>query len=193
MCERYIDQLPLNWRLGPQSRHVPWLGIELVTFWFAGCQSIHWATPAGAHKTIWLKLTACTFLRTLTPLGFSPRHTVVFQRKLSSPPFQLSEIQYLGSLCMVPSQVPSDMKLETLVCPLTSRVTFMSWISPCHYMPYQLLMWSCEALFRIIFYASERWTFAPGVITISLLNFSSFLLISFGDLCQLVLIDIHSG
>ena len=27
-------------------RHVPWLGIKLVTLWFAGRHSIHWATPA---------------------------------------------------------------------------------------------------------------------------------------------------
>ena len=32
--------------LGPQPRHVPWLGIEPVTLWFAGWCSIHWATPA---------------------------------------------------------------------------------------------------------------------------------------------------
>ena len=34
---------------GPQPRHVPWLGIELATFWFIGQHSIHWATPARAH------------------------------------------------------------------------------------------------------------------------------------------------
>ena len=33
---------------GPQPRHVPWLRIELATFWFAGWHSIHWATPAMA-------------------------------------------------------------------------------------------------------------------------------------------------
>ena len=32
----------------PQPRHVPWLGIEPVTFWFAGQHSMHWATPARA-------------------------------------------------------------------------------------------------------------------------------------------------
>ena len=38
--------------LGPglQLRHVPWLGIELVTLWFAGQCSIHWATPARVHR-----------------------------------------------------------------------------------------------------------------------------------------------
>ena len=33
---------------GPQPRHVPWLGIEPATLWFAGQCSIHWAAPARA-------------------------------------------------------------------------------------------------------------------------------------------------
>ena len=40
--------LPLTcpyWGPGPQPRHMPWLEIELVTLWFAGWCSIHWATP----------------------------------------------------------------------------------------------------------------------------------------------------
>ena len=42
---------------GLQSRHVPWLGIEPVTPWFAGQRSIHWATPARAEMTFkyWIK------------------------------------------------------------------------------------------------------------------------------------------
>ena len=36
----------LYWGLGPQTRHVPWLGIERVTLRLAGWCSIHWATPA---------------------------------------------------------------------------------------------------------------------------------------------------
>ena len=36
------------WGPGPQPRHVPWLGIELVTLWFSGRRSIHWATAARA-------------------------------------------------------------------------------------------------------------------------------------------------
>ena len=36
-----------HWGPGPQSRYVPWLGIELVvTLWFTVRCSIHWATPA---------------------------------------------------------------------------------------------------------------------------------------------------
>ena len=36
------------WGPGLQPRHVPWLGIELETFWFTGQCSIYWATPASA-------------------------------------------------------------------------------------------------------------------------------------------------
>ena len=44
--------LPLTWPPlgpGPQPRHMPWLGIEPETLWFAGRHSIHWATPARAE------------------------------------------------------------------------------------------------------------------------------------------------
>ena len=37
------------WGRGLRPRHVPWLSIELVTLWFAGWHSIHWATPARAY------------------------------------------------------------------------------------------------------------------------------------------------
>ena len=36
------------WGLGPQPRHVPWLGIKPLTLWLAGPNSTHWATPARA-------------------------------------------------------------------------------------------------------------------------------------------------
>ena len=35
---------------GPQPRHMPWLGIELATLWFAGWCPIHWTTPARANE-----------------------------------------------------------------------------------------------------------------------------------------------
>ena len=41
-----------KWGPGLQPRHVPWLGIKLVTLWFAGRHSIHWATPVRAHWLI---------------------------------------------------------------------------------------------------------------------------------------------
>ena len=37
------------WGHGPQPRHVPRLGTEPATFWFAGPCSIHWATAARAR------------------------------------------------------------------------------------------------------------------------------------------------
>ena len=37
------------WGPGLQPRHVPWLGMELVTFCFAGRHSIHWITPARVN------------------------------------------------------------------------------------------------------------------------------------------------
>ena len=37
-----------HWGPGLQPRHVPWLGIKLVTLWFAGWHSIHLATPPRA-------------------------------------------------------------------------------------------------------------------------------------------------
>ena len=40
------------WGPGPQPRHAPWLGIELVTLCFVVQCSIHWATPARARFEI---------------------------------------------------------------------------------------------------------------------------------------------
>ena len=40
----------LYWGPGLQLRHVLWLGIELVTLWFTGWHSVHWATPAQTRK-----------------------------------------------------------------------------------------------------------------------------------------------
>ena len=45
-----------HWGPGPQPRHVPWLGTELVTLWFTGRRSIHWATPARADLKIFMTL-----------------------------------------------------------------------------------------------------------------------------------------
>ena len=41
-CFSYIP----DWGPGPQSRHVPWLGIEPMTFQFTRQCSTHWATSA---------------------------------------------------------------------------------------------------------------------------------------------------
>ena len=47
-------------RPGLQPSHVPWLGIELATLWFAGRYSIHWATLARA-KAVFKKTMATSF------------------------------------------------------------------------------------------------------------------------------------
>ena len=46
MCG-YLPPAPY-WGPGPKPRHVLWLGIKLVTLWFSGQHSIHWAMPARA-------------------------------------------------------------------------------------------------------------------------------------------------
>ena len=47
----YLSHAPY-WGPWPQPRHVPWLGIESVTLWFAGRHSINWATPARIYHII---------------------------------------------------------------------------------------------------------------------------------------------
>ena len=60
------------WGPGLLPRHMPWLGIELTTLWFAGQRSIHWAIPARAmvlSLTIWNVYFLCPFFP-LWHLGF---------------------------------------------------------------------------------------------------------------------------
>ena len=44
-----------HWGPDLQPEHVPWLEIELMTLRFAGLHSIHWATPARAGSSNFLK------------------------------------------------------------------------------------------------------------------------------------------
>ena len=44
--------MPPHWGPCLQPRHVPGLGVELTTLWFAGLLSVHWVTPARARKNI---------------------------------------------------------------------------------------------------------------------------------------------
>ena len=55
------------WGPGPQPRHVPRLAIQLVTFWFAGWRSIHWATLARAHLNCFRRWKALATCRNLFP------------------------------------------------------------------------------------------------------------------------------
>ena len=57
---------------GPQPRHVPWLEIELATFWFSDQSSIHWATPARAR---W-QLCFLTFMEELTKPATFPKTNI---------------------------------------------------------------------------------------------------------------------
>ena len=50
-----------SWGPGPQPRHVPWLGMELVTFQFTGRHSIHWTTPARTNLINLLKVFFLSF------------------------------------------------------------------------------------------------------------------------------------
>ena len=45
-----------------QPRHVPWVGIEPASLWFAGWHSIHWAIPGTAEGWI-LSNTFCHLFR----------------------------------------------------------------------------------------------------------------------------------
>ena len=65
----------LNYGLGPQPRHVPWLGIEPVTLWFTGWHSIHWATPARA-----------IILFSIDHLYITSQNSTKFMLKTISPP-----------------------------------------------------------------------------------------------------------
>ena len=51
---------------GPQPRHGPWPGIKLVTFWFVGHHSTHWATPVRAGMLFFFNHSAGTLFLTAT-------------------------------------------------------------------------------------------------------------------------------
>ena len=56
MCERNMEWHTRRRGPGLQPRHVPWLGIKLVTFWFAGWCPTHWATPVRASTDLVIHL-----------------------------------------------------------------------------------------------------------------------------------------
>ena len=59
-----------HWGPGLQPRHVPWLGIEPMTLWFAGWHSIHWATPARLFVNLFCSLDS-TYSEIIWYLPFS--------------------------------------------------------------------------------------------------------------------------
>ena len=56
-CLLYVP----DWAWNPQARYVPWLGIELVTFWYIWWQSNQLSHSAGAF---------CSLFRFLSPPDF---------------------------------------------------------------------------------------------------------------------------
>ena len=51
------------WGPGPQPRHVPWPGTELVTLWFKGLHSIHWELhQPGLAQSFWMQQSPSTCL-----------------------------------------------------------------------------------------------------------------------------------
>ena len=64
------------WGPVPQPRHVPRLGIELATLWFAGWHSIHWATPARARGVILISVNSATIQKIL--LKFTKSNIIKF-------------------------------------------------------------------------------------------------------------------
>ena len=55
---------------GSQPRHVLRVGTKLLTLWFAGQHSTHWATPAGAQPYTLTKWQA--YLQQRSTLSTSP-------------------------------------------------------------------------------------------------------------------------
>ena len=87
-----------NWGPGPQPRHVPWLGIEPATFWFAGQHSIHWATPTTA--SFWNMNQISMSFSCLKDSKCFPFHS---EENLSSPPDQHDPV-WFGLRCDLSSR-----------------------------------------------------------------------------------------
>ena len=52
----------LFWGPGPQPRHVPWLGIELVTLWFTACAQSTELHQSGLHCIIFKSIPIIGYL-----------------------------------------------------------------------------------------------------------------------------------
>ena len=99
-----------NWGPGLQPRHVPWLGIKLVTFWFVVQHSIHWTTPARAKYDNMLMVAqtkayplslAFTFLSfVLRDLAVSPAFSFFAWQIISNPFVHLSIQMWDSFLCL---------------------------------------------------------------------------------------------
>ena len=121
----------LNWGPDLQPRHVPPLGIEPATLWFAGQHSIHWATPARATFIYLFYYVLLTMLLQLSyfPL-FIPLHPA-HPLPPAFPPF---------------SSCPWVIHISTLASPLP--ILFL--LSPCLFSTYHLCY-----LFSCLLYTSD--------------------------------------
>ena len=62
-CLSHAPNLAYNLGPGLQPRHMPWWGIEPVTFWFSGQHSIHWVTPVSVQTFFTLRLYLTLFFQ----------------------------------------------------------------------------------------------------------------------------------
>ena len=102
MCKRNFGCLLHTPNQGPglQPRHVPWLGIEPVTFQFSGQRSIHWATPVRAERQAFWKWDLSTHYLVTFFKNTVSREAVPFQHMRShiavsggcTAPFEVSEL-----------------------------------------------------------------------------------------------------
>ena len=75
-----------TWGPGLQPRHVSWVGLELVTPWFAGWHSIHWATPARATSFYWHIFQVCLGVSLNLPESFyTNTHIHIIKILLQNP------------------------------------------------------------------------------------------------------------
>ena len=68
------------WGPGPQPRHVSWLGIEVVTLWFAGCCPVHWATPGKRTVFVYIHANSALFPTPWPTLGITSCNIIIYKK-----------------------------------------------------------------------------------------------------------------
>ena len=112
------------WGPGLQPRHVPWLGIELVTLWFTGWCSVHWATPARSILSMyfWLDFSSHSWGFFLIDCPI----TILFLHY-----FLLSLFPRTSTRCMLKSlQLPSSSPHCSFVCFIPLALVLSWWSGP---------------------------------------------------------------
>ena len=113
-----------KWGPGLQPRHVPWLGIKLATFWFAGLHSIHWPTPARVLMTFYGTNFSCSF--THNKCFNSEKNTLLITFYMSLVPSTLlSKYSYLTKkLLTITVTIPESCDLIYIIM-LTNHFPFL--------------------------------------------------------------------